>query len=56
MLLIRDLHQGKGHTQTESEGTEIDISWNNKKAEATILISDQIDFKTKIILKNIEGH
>ena len=29
---------------------------NDKKAGVTILISDKIDFKTKAIKKNKEGH
>ena len=29
---------------------------NDKKAKATILISDKIDFKTKAIRKDKEGH
>ena len=48
----------KGHIQTESEGLEKDIpcKWNQKKAGVAILISDKIDFKTKAVKREKEGH
>ena len=56
MLLIRKSLQKKGHTQTKSERMEKIFHENgNKKAEVAILISDKIDFKTKIIIKDKKG-
>ena len=58
MLSTRDPRQNKGHIQTESEGLEKDIpcKWNQKKAEVAIFISDKIDFKTKAVKRDKEGH
>jgi len=44
--------------QTESEGQEKDIPHNRdqKKAGVTIFISDKIDFKTKAVKIDKEGH
>ena len=58
MLSTRDPPQNKGHIQTESERLEKDISykWRPKKAGVAILISDKIDFKTKAVKRNKEGH
>ena len=59
MLFKRDPQQNKGHIQTESEGLEKDISckWRpKKKAGVAILISDKIDFKTKAVKRDKEGH
>ena len=58
MLSTRDPPQNKGHIQTESEGLEKDISckWRPKKVGAAILISDKIDFKTKAVKRDKEGH
>ena len=58
MLPIRDPPQNKGHIQTESEGLEKDIPCNRdqKKAGVAILISDKIDFKTKAVKRDKEGH
>ena len=58
MLPTRDTSQNKRPKQTESEGLEkyskqID---REKKAGVVILISDKIDFKTKAIKKDKEGH
>ena len=49
MLSARDSIQGGRYTQVKSETMEKDIqtNGNSKKAEITIFISDQIDFKTK---------
>ena len=54
MLLTRDPPQNKGHIQTESEGLEKDR--DQKKAGVAILISDKIDFKTKAVKRDKEGH
>ena len=57
MLPTRDPPQNKGHIQTESEGLEKDIwSRDQKKAGVAILISDEIDFKTKAVKRDKEGH
>ena len=44
---------------TKGKGLEKDISckWKRKKkAGVAVLISDKIDFKTKAIIRNKEGH
>ena len=60
MLSTRDPPQTQGHTQIESEGLEKDIShkWRQKKKKAgvAILTSDKIDFKTKAVKRDKEGH
>ena len=59
MLSTRDPPQNKGHIQTESEGLEKRYSHANreqKKAGAAILMSDKIDFKTKAVKRDKEGH
>ena len=58
ILSIRDPPQNKGHIQTESEGLEKDIPHKQrpKKAGVVILISDKIDFKTKAVKRDKEGH
>ena len=59
MLSTRDPSQNKGHIQTESEGLEKDIPWKQrpkKQAGVAILISDKIDFKTKAVKRDREGH
>ena len=61
MLSIRDPPQNKGHIHTESEGLEKDIPRKQrpkkkKKAGVAILISDKIDFKTKAVKRDKEGH
>ena len=50
MLSTRDPYQNKGHIQTQTEGLEKDIHANGdqKKAGVAILISDKIDFKTRL--------
>jgi len=44
--------------QTEGEGLEKDIhaNRNQKKAGVSIIISDKIDFKTKAVKRDKEGH
>ena len=57
MLSTRDPPQNKEHIQTESEGLEKDIpNRDQKKAAVAILISDKIDFKTKAVKRDKEGH
>ena len=58
MLSTRDPPQNKGHIQTESEGLEKIFHANSdqKKAGVAILISDKIDFKTKAVKRDKEGH
>ena len=48
----------KQGTQTKSEGLEKDIPSNGdqKKVGIAILISDKIDFKTKAVKRDKEGH
>ena len=58
MLSTRDPPQNKGHIQTESEGLEkyIPCKQRPNKAGVAILISDKIDFKTKAVKRDKEGH
>ena len=58
MLPTRDPPQNKGHMQTESEGLEKDTPCKQrpKKVGVAILISDKIDFKTKAVKRDKEGH
>ena len=60
MLPKRDPRQNKGHIQTESERLEKDYilhaNRDQKKAGVAILISDKIDFKTKAVERDKEGH
>ena len=58
MLPTRDPPQNKRPTQTESEGLEqiIQANGQEKKAGVTILISDKIDFKKRVIKETQKGH
>ena len=57
MLSTRNSPQNRGHIQTESEGLEKDIPCRDqKKAGVAILISDKIDFKTKAVKRDKDGH
>ena len=58
MLSTRHPPQNKGHIQTESEGLEKDIPCKQrpKEAEVAILMSDKVDFKTKAVKRDKEGH
>ena len=55
---IQETHlKTRGHIQTESEGLEKDIPLRDqKKAGVAILISDRIDFKTKAVKRDPDGH
>ena len=60
MLLTRDPPQNKGHTQTESEGLENDISHKRRPKDSMssntyILISHKIDFEIKAVKRDKEG-
>ena len=61
ILSKRNPLQNKGHIKTESEWFK-KISHANEdqkkkcKAEVTILISDKIDFTTKAVKRDKEGH
>ena len=58
MLPTRDPSQDKRPTQTESEGLETThpSKLTGKKAGVAILISDKIDFKSRAIKRDPEGH
>jgi len=58
MLSTRDPPRNKGHVQTESEGLEKIFHANRyqKKAGGTILISEKIDFNTKAVKRDKDGH
>ena len=58
MLSTRDPCQNKGHIQTESKGLEKIFHENGdqKKAGVAIFISHKIDFKTKAVKRDEEGH
>ena len=58
MLSTRDPSQNKGHIQTESEGLEKDIPHKQrpKESRVAILISDKINFKTKAVKREKQGH
>ena len=58
MLSTRDPPQNKGHIWTENEELEKDIHANGdqKKAVVAILISDKMDFITKSVKRDKEGH
>ena len=58
MLPTRDSPQTQRHTQTKSEGMEKDIHVNKreKKAGVAVIVSDKIDFKTKKVTRDKEGH
>ena len=58
MLSTRNPPQNKRHIQTKSEGLEKSISrkWRPKEVGIAILISDKIDFQTKDVKRDKEGH
>ena len=57
-LSTRESPQNNGHIQTESEGLVkiFHANRDQKKAGIAILISDKIDFKTKAVKRDKEGH
>ena len=58
MLSTRGPSQNKGHIQTEREELEkiFHANRDQKKAGVAILISDKIDFKTRAVKRDKEGH
>ena len=60
MLSTRDIPQGKGHTQIESEDRKRYLIFHGNGTDKTvgvsILTSDKKDLKTKAIKKNKEGY
>ena len=58
MLSTRDPPQNKEHIQTELKGWKkiFHANRDQKKAGVAILISDKIDFKTKAVKRDKEGH
>ena len=58
MLPPRDPSQIERYTQTKSKGMEKDVlcKWKREKAVIAALISDKLDFKTKAIIGDKEGH
>ena len=58
VLSTRDPPQNKGHKWTESEELEkhIHAKGDQKKSGVAILISDKIDFETKTVKRDKEGH
>ena len=58
MLPTRDPPQNKRPTQTENEGLETNIpsKWTGKKSWVEIFLSDKVDFKTRTIKRDSEGH
>ena len=58
ILSPTDMNQIERYAQTKGKGMEKYISWKltGKKAGGAILKSDKIDFKTKSIVRDIEGH
>ena len=58
MLPPRDPSQIESYTQTISKGVEkcISCKWKEKKVRPVILIANKIDFKTKTIVRDKEGH
>ena len=58
MLSTGDLPQTYGHLQTQSKGRGevFHANGNHKKAGVAILILGKIDFKTKTVIRDKEGH
>ena len=58
MLSTRNSPQNRGHIQTESEGLGKGFNANRdqRKAGVAKLISDKIDFKTKAVKRDTDGH
>ena len=58
LLPPRDPSQIKKYTQTKSKEMEkiFHANGKGKTAEIAVLISNKIDFKTKVIVRDKEGH
>ena len=58
MLLKRDSLHNQRHAQTKVKGWKKIFHANNreKRAGVAILVSDKIDFKTKKVTRDKEGH
>ena len=57
MLSTRDTIHTQGHKQTKRDGLEKDIPFKQKsKVGVTILISNKMDYKIKIVARDKEGH
>ena len=57
MLLTRDPPQTQRHVQTKSQGWKKIFHANNReKKGVAVLVSDKIDFKTKKVTRDKEGH
>ena len=58
MLSTRDPPQNRGHMQTKVKDWKkiFHANRDQKKAGVAILISDKIDFKTKAVKRDKEGH
>ena len=56
MLSTRDPPQNKGHIQTEGLEKIFHANGDQKKAGVAIIISDKIDFETKVMKRDKEGH
>ena len=58
MLSTRDPPQNQGRIQTESEGLEKDIPHKQRPKESrnSNTHTDKIDFKTKAVKRDKEGH
>ena len=58
MVPKTDPPQNKRPTQTENEGLETNIpsKWTGKKSWVEIFLSDKVDFKTRAIKRDAEGH
>ena len=58
ILSTGELPQNGKYTQAKSKGMEKDISlkWKRQKAGLTMLVSDKIDFKTKVIVRDLKEH
>ena len=56
MLSTRDPPQNKGHTESEGWKKIFHANGDQNKAVVATLISDKIDFKTKAVKRDKEGH
>ena len=58
MLSTRDPPRNRGHIQTESEGLEKDFPCKQgpKESRSSNTHSDKIDFKTKAVKRDKDGH